>query len=157
MKLITVYLTRQTVMFYCWANSGVLLPGNCRNMKLGKKTLISCFISSQSLNLGGRQGTTDDVATIPFHHSLSSVALRESPNPIPIHSLLLSSHLFFCLPLLLAPFTVSCRIVFAMPEDLEMWPYHLSSRFFTMVRRSSCTRIAFWFLLRTSSFVTWSL
>ena len=40
---------------------------------------------------------------------------------------MLSSHLFFCLPLLLAPFTVPCRTVFAMPEDLEMWPYYLSS------------------------------
>ena len=112
---------------------------------------------SQSLKLGGRRGTTYDVATIPFHPSLSSVALRESPNPFPVHSLILSSHLFFCLPLLLAPFTVPCRIVFTMPEDLEMWPYHLSFRFFTMVRRSSCTPIAFWILLRTSSFVTWSL
>ena len=115
------------------------------------------LISSQSLNLGGRRGTTDDVATIPFHPSLSSAALRESPTPLPVHSLMLSSHLFFCLPLLLAPFTVPCRIVFAMLEDLEMWPYHLSFRFFTMVRRSSCTPIAFWILLRTSSFVTWSL
>ena len=114
----------------------------------------SSHLSSQSLNLGGRWGTTDDVATIPFHPSLSSAALRESPNPIPIHSLMLFSHLFFCLPLLLAPFTVLCRIVFAMPEDLEMWPYHLSFHFFTMVRRSSCTPFAFWILLRTSSFVT---
>ena len=117
-------------------------------------SISSLIISSQSLNLGGRRGTTDDVATISFDPSLSSAALRESPNPIPVHSLMLSSHLFFCLPLLLAPFTVLCRIVFAMPEDLEMWPYHLSFRFFTMVRRSSCTRIAFWILLRTSSFVT---
>ena len=106
------------------------------------------LISSQSLNLGGGRGTTDDAATIPFHPSLSSAALRESPNPIPVHSLMLSSHLFSCLPLLLAPFTVPCRIVFAMPEDLEMWPYHLSFHFFTMVRRSSCTPIAFWILLR---------
>ena len=53
------------------------------------------LISSQSLNLGGRRGTTDDVATIPFHPSLSSATLRESPNPIPVHSLMLSSHLFF--------------------------------------------------------------
>ena len=110
---------------------------------------MSLLISSQSLKLGGRRGTTDDVATIPGHLSLSSAALRESPNPIPVHSLMLSSHLFFCLPLLLAPFIVPCRIVFAMPEDLEMWPYHLSFRFFTMVRRSSCTPIAFWILLRT--------
>ena len=78
-------------------------------------------MSSQSLNLGGRRGTTDDVAAIPFHPSLPSAAPRESPNPIPIHSLMLSSHLFFCLPLLLAPFTFPCRIVFAMPEDLEIW------------------------------------
>ena len=114
------------------------------------------LISSQSLNLGGRRGTTDDVATIPFYPSLSSAALMEFPNPIPVHSLMLSSHLFFCFPLLLAPFTVPCRIVFAMPEDLEMWPYHLSFRFFTLVRRSSCTPVAFWILFRTSSFVTWS-
>ena len=113
--------------------------------------------SSQSLNLGGRRGTTDDVATIPFQPSLSFAALRESPNPIPVYSLMLSSHLFFCLTLLLAPFTIHCRIVFAMPEDLEMWPYHLSFLFFTIVRRSSCTPVAFWILLRTSLFVTWSL
>ena len=111
---------------------------------------ISSYLSSQSLNLGGRRGTTDDAATIPFHPSLSSAALRESPNPIPVHSLMLSSHLFFCLPLLLAPFTVPCRIVFTMQEDLEMWSNHLSFRFFTMVRRSSCTPIALWILLRTS-------
>ena len=42
------------------------------------------LISSQSLNLGSHWGTTDDVATIPFHPSLSSAALRESPNPIPV-------------------------------------------------------------------------
>ena len=113
----------------------------------GKSQASYASHSSQSLNLGGHRGTTDDVATIPFHPSLSSAALRESPNPILAHSLMLSSHLFFCLPLLLAPFTVPCRIVFAMPEDLEMWPYHLSFHFFTMVRRSSSTPIAFWILL----------
>ena len=124
---------------------------------LVKRNTLSFLISSQSLNLGGRRSTIDDVAKIPFHSSLSSAALMESSNPIPVHSLMLSSNLFFCLPLLLAPFTVPCRIVFAMPEDFEMWPYHLSFRFFTMVRRSSCAPIAFWILLRTSSFVTWSL
>ena len=70
------------------------------------KDLISDFYSSlnssQSLNLGGRRGTTDDVAAISFHPSLSSAALMESPNSIPVHSLMLSSHLFFCLLLLLA-------------------------------------------------------
>ena len=47
--------------------------------------------------------------------------------------------LLFLSSLLFAPFTASCRIVFAMPKDLWMWPYHLSFRLFTMVRRSSCT------------------
>ena len=121
-------------------------------LSTGRAGYLSPLIP-QSLNPGGRRGTTDDVATIPFHPSLSSAALRESPNPIPVHSLMLSSHLFFCLPLLLVPFTVPCRIVFVMLEDLEMLPYHLSFRFFTMVRRSSCTPIAFWILLRTFSFV----
>ena len=91
------------------------------------------LISSQSFNLG--------VATISFHLFLSSAALRASPNPTPVHPLMLSSHLFFCLPLLLAIFTLPCRIVFVMPDDLEMWPYHLSFRFFTMVRRSSLSCI----------------
>ena len=124
--------------------------------KFNDKAILTHLSSSQFLNLGGRRGTTDDVVIIPFHPSLSFAALGESPSPIFVHSLMLSSHLFFCLPLLLALFTVPCRIVFAMPEDLEMWPYHLSFRFFTMVR-SPCTPIAFWILLRTSSFVTWSL
>ena len=79
------------------------------------------------------------------------------PNPIPVHFLMLSSHRLFCRPLLLAPFTVLCRIVFAMPKNLQIWPYYLSFLFYTMVRRLSCTPIAFWILLQTSSFVAWSL
>ena len=104
--------------------------------------------------LGGRRGTIDDVAKISFPLSLSSSDLRLSPNSIPVYSLMLSSHLFFCLTPFLAPFTVPCRIAFAMAEDLEMWQYHLSFRFFTMVRRSSCTPVSIWILLPTSSFVT---
>ena len=60
-------------------------------------------------------------------------------------------------PFLFAPFIVPYRIVFAMPEDIEMWRYHMCFRFFIMVRRSSCTPIAFWILLQTSSVVTRSL
>ena len=71
------------------------------------------------INLEGRRGTTDEFATIPFHLDLFSAALVELAKSIPVHSLILSSHLFFCLPLFLFPFTVPCRIVFAKPEDLE--------------------------------------
>ena len=82
------------------------------------------------ITLGGRRGTIDEFATIPFHLDLFSAALVELAKSIPVHSLILSSHLFFCLPLFLFPFTVPCRIVFAKPEDLETWPNHLSFRFF---------------------------
>ena len=81
--------------------------------------LTSHLISSQLLNLEGRRGTTDDFATMPFHPSLSSAALSESLNPIPIHSLMLSSHPFFCLPLLLAPFTFPSELSSPCPRILR--------------------------------------
>ena len=64
------------------------------------------------ITLEGRWGITDEFATIPFHLCLFSAALVELAKPIPVHSLILSSH-FFCLPIFLFPFTVPCRIVFA--------------------------------------------
>ena len=109
------------------------------------------------ITLEGRRGTTDEFATIPFHLNLFSAALVELAKSIPVHSLILSSHLFFCLPLFLFPFIVPCRIVFAKPEDLETWPNHLSFRFLTRVRSSSYSPMAAWNFLRTSSLVTWSL
>ena len=74
------------------------------------------------ITLEGRRGTTDEFATIHFHLDLFSADLDELAKSIPVHSLILSSHLFFCLPLFLFPFTVPCWIVFAKPEDLETWP-----------------------------------
>ena len=106
------------------------------------------------ITLEGRRGTTDEFATIPFHLDLFSAALVELAKSIPVHSLILSSHLFFCLPLFLFPFTVPCRIVFAKPEDLETWPNHLNFRFLTRVKSSSYSPMAAWIFLRTSSLVT---
>ena len=88
------------------------------------------------ITLEGRRGTTE-FATIPYYLVLFSAALVELAKSIPVHSLILFSHLFFCLPLFLFPFTMPCRIVFAKPEDLEPWPNHLSFRFLTRVRSSS--------------------
>ena len=65
------------------------------------------------ITLEGRRGTTDEFATIPFHPDLFSAALVELAKSIPAHSLILSSHHFFCLPLFLFPFIVLCRIVFS--------------------------------------------
>ena len=45
----------------------------------------------------GRRGTIDEFATISFHLVLlSAAALVELAKSIPVQSLILSSHLFFC-------------------------------------------------------------
>ena len=64
----------------------------------------------------------------------ASAALVELSKTIHVRSLILSSHLFFCLLFLLFPFIVSCRITFAKLEDLQMWPNHFSFHFLTKVR-----------------------
>ena len=63
-----------------------------------------------------------DVTTNLRHSSLSSAFLMVSLSPKPVHSQMLSSHRFLCLPLLLPPCTVPWRNVLARPEDLVMCP-----------------------------------
>ena len=104
-----------------------------------------------------RWGTTDDLATSSLHSSRLSAFLMAAPSVKPVHSGMLSSHLFFCLPRLLPPWTVPCMIVFASPDDLVMCPYHLSLRCLTVVRRSSWGPMACRVLFRTSSLEMWSL
>ena len=70
-----------------------------------------------SLNREGRWGTTDDFATSFLHFPLFSTALWDLANSRRVHSLMLSSHLSLCLPCLLSPFTVSCKMVFARPDE----------------------------------------
>ena len=72
-----------------------------------------------SLNHEGRWGTTDDFTTSFFHFSLFSSALWDLANSRPIHSLMLYSHLFLCLPCLLPPFTVPYKMVLARPDERE--------------------------------------
>ena len=83
------------------------------NFKTERSDFNFISILFYPITLGGRRGTTDEFATIPFHLDLFSAAQVELAKSIPVHSLILSSHLFFCLPLFLFPFTVPCRIVFA--------------------------------------------
>ena len=62
--------------------------------------------SSQSLNLGGRRGTTDDVAPIHFHPSLSSTVTGNLQTPfptIPWCYLPISSSVFLSFLLSLSP------------------------------------------------------
>ena len=70
-----------------------------------------CSILFYPITLEGRRGTTDEFATIHFHLVLFSAALIELAKSIPVNSLILSTHLFFCLPLFPFPFTVPCRVV----------------------------------------------
>ena len=125
-------------------------------LTLGRRLVVLLISSHLPLNGECRWGTTDDFATSFLHFSLFSTDLWDLTNSRPVHSLMLSSHLFLCLPCLLPPFTVSCKMAFAKPDGRGTWPYHCSLCLFTMVRRSSCVPIACWILARTSSLVTWS-
>ena len=53
-----------------------------------------------SRSLVDRWGATDDLATSSLHSSRLSAFLMAAPSVMPDHSGMLSSHLFFCLPLL---------------------------------------------------------
>ena len=104
---------------------------------------LSLVVSSvQSLNLESRWDTTDDIATL-LHLCLPLPSVNIQP--------------LVCPQFVLAPFTILCRIVFDMKDNLAMWSYHLRFRIFIMARRSLCTPTESWNLLRTSSFITWSL
>ena len=75
-----------------------------------------------SLNREGHWGTTDDFTTSFLHFSLFSTALWDLVNSRPVCSLMLSSYLFLCLPCLLPPFTVPCKMVLARPDgDMVIW------------------------------------
>ena len=45
-----------------------------------------------------------------------------------IHFLMLSSHLFLCLPCLLPPFTAPCKMALARPNERKTWPYQVVGR-----------------------------
>ena len=99
---------------------------------------IHYYHHHQSLNREGRWGTADNYATSFLHFPLFSTALSDLPNSRPVHFLMLSSHLFLCLPCLLPPFTVPCKMVLARPDERETWPYPCSLRLFTMSRIQAC-------------------
>ena len=78
------------------------------------------------LNRECRWGTTDDFTTNFHHFSLFFTAIWDLPNSRPVHSLMLSSHLFLCPPCLLPPFTVPCKMGLARSDEREIRPYHCS-------------------------------
>ena len=92
-----------------WVYS-LLLPPPSPQSRVSITTMI-LHHHHQSLNREGRWSTTDVFATSFLHFCLFSTALWDLPNSRPVHSLMLSSHLFLCLPCLLPPFTVPCKMV----------------------------------------------
>ena len=72
-----------------------------------------------SLNREGRWGSTDDFTASFLDFSPFSTAIWGLANSKPVHYLMLSSYLFFCLPCLLSPFTVPCKMVLARPDERE--------------------------------------
>ena len=94
--------------------------------------------------VGAPQMISQSVSSISPHSPLPSETWQ-TPG-LSIHSLM-SSHLFLCLPYLLAPFTVPCKTVLARSDEQTTCPYKCSLHLFTMVRRSLCGPIACWILV----------
>ena len=126
----------------------------CRNFQCFVVKIISISICSLTARVVWAQQMISQPVSSIF---LFSTALCNVANSRPVHFLMLSFRLFFCLPCLFPPFTVPYKMVLARPEEWETCPYHCSLHLFTMVRRSSCGPIACWILTRTFSLVTWSL
>ena len=117
--------------------------------------LVAPTITTYPLT-AGVVGHHSDLTTSLLHFSLFSTALWDLANSRPVHCLNVFSHLFFCLPCLFPPFTVSRKMVLGRLGERERCPFHFSLRLFTIVRRSLCGPIACWIFAQTSSFVTWS-
>ena len=103
-----------------------------------------------------RKAAKGVLATISLHSSRLSAFIKVSLSSNPVQSVILSSHLFFCLPLSLPPCTVPCYMVFASSDDLVTCPYHISFRCLIVVRRTSWGPMACLILFHTSSLVYFS-
>ena len=85
------------------------------------------FISSHlSLNCEVCWGTTDDLANSFLHFHCSPLAPWDLATSRPVHFLMLSSQLFLCLPCLVYPSTVPCKMVLARPDERGIFHLRLS-------------------------------
>ena len=105
-----------------------------RGWRTSKTGLLSSYLFR---SLADHWGISVDFTT-SYLHSSWFVAFRSSIfHSRPVHSLMLSSHCFLCLPLRLPRWTVPCRIVLASPGDRVACPCPFRLHLFTEVRRSS--------------------
>ena len=83
-----------------------------------------------SRNHQGHRGITADIGD----NLLPSLTVFGcSLTAVEVHSLMLSSHLFFCLPLYRFPGTVPCTIFLQRPLNLITCPNHRNFLFLTVV------------------------
>ena len=82
-----------------------------------KHPLITSPSPHLSRSLARCWGTTVAFTTHFPHSSRFSAVRSMTLQSRPVHSLMLSSHRFLCLPLRFPPCTVPCRIVLASPDD----------------------------------------
>ena len=102
----------------------------CEVWPLGKPNKID-LPSYLSHSLADHWGTTVDFTTSFLHSSQFAPFHSMIFHSRPVHSLMLSSRRFLCLPLRLPPWTVPCRIVLASPDDRVTCMYHFSLHLFT--------------------------
>ena len=95
------------------ATQYLLTSPHLTSSRLTLSHLTSPHLTSShlSLNHRGCWGTTDDFTTSLLHFSLFSTALWDLANSRPVHSLLLFSHLFLCLPCLLQDTVISFTVL----------------------------------------------
>ena len=90
------------------------------------------------------RGPSDEAAlrTSPRQPTRHSAALVASAKLRPVHSAMLSAHFFRGRPLLLPPFTVPCKQIFAKPQPRVVWPNHFIFLVFTILSSSWCFPIS---------------
>ena len=86
---------------------------DCNINNVARISIIIIIINPLSARVVGAPQMV--FSTSFLHFPLFSTALWDLPNPRPVHSLMLSSHLFLCPPCLLPLFTVPCKMVLARP------------------------------------------
>ena len=132
------------------------LVSNCCQLWVGGWADISpkpvtCYLCSGTIRVVVAPLLTS--ATIFSHLWRSSAALWLLLKSRPVHSPMLSSHLFFCLPLFLFPGTVPCTTFLQRPLDLITCPNHrnfLFSQLLIYLRKDrlllvfSCTLFHLW-------------
>ena len=102
----------------------------------GHCVAVLLILSYLFRSLVDRWGTTVEFTTSCLHSSRFS-AFRSIFHSRPVHSLMLSSNRFLCLPLRLPSCTVPCRIVLASPGAVKWWQFSQSNRHSTIGTRQT--------------------